>query len=199
MEETVHDVTGSKSKRDGAFDSFKVVASKGDVELLLIFHTIPVRMADINSVRVVMKQIVGDGDIVASVRDVDKVAVLTLRGTRVGRQVAVIYPDAARGGDGDSISLCSWDLGNLHVSDDDVSASCEFEADAYQSCSPFVSAGPLSRFCRGRRTASRQTNDAFARAYRNLRVPEILAFRTTTPTSEPATAALKAARLVTVV
>lgn len=79
---------------------------------------------------VVMEVGIRDGDPVSSMRQIDQAIVEVLVITSNSREITVVNPDIGRLLNGNRVTVVSFNLGDLHVADNDVLLSVDGQTNA---------------------------------------------------------------------
>lgn len=128
QEVAVDDMAGSEAVRwRTRVDVVPVVVGIGDGQMARILVAIAVRVTDERGLPVVVDVAVGDGDIVASVGDIDETIVVVLVVVPVGRDIDMVDPHVGGGLDADSIAVVRENLLDRQVANNDVLLALDVE------------------------------------------------------------------------
>jgi len=86
-------------------------------------------VADERALPVVVQDAVRDSDAVASVSDIKEAVVVVLIMVAIGAELNVVNPDIVSGLDTNGIASFGENIGDLHITDDDIALLVDTEAD----------------------------------------------------------------------
>lgn len=125
-----------------AVDVVPVVVGVRDDQVASVLVRVAVRVADQRCLPVVVDVRVRHGHVVTGVGDVDQAVVVVLVVVQVAGDVDVVDPDVVGGLDGDGVTVVGQNLGDLHVTDDNVGLPVDGEADTRKALSRWSASPP---------------------------------------------------------